>query len=404
MDYKNNRRQFLKRSLLATGGAIIGSSFPLTGKNLFFGKEKLKVGIIGTGSRGTGLINLMNEIEGMEVAACCDIIPFRLKDGVSLAPTSRGYSHHHDLLTSKEVDAVIIATPFSSHASIAIDALKEGKHVYCEKTMVKGINEIQEVLDVKSQNNHLVFQTGHQYHSSPLYNKVRDMIKAGYIGEVTSFECQWNRNGSWRRPVPDPKWERMINWRMYKEYSGGLTAELASHQIDFINWVTESHPSRISGFGGIDHYKDGRETYDNIHLIYEYPSGMDASFTCTTTNGFGDYGIRILGSKATIDLDYTFGIIYGEKANKDLGLVDGVSGATIKAWEEGKGIRIEAPGNDPTVDALMEFYDSIVNKKPVKSDVITGGLTSKCVHISLDALYSGTVKHWAEYPELVYKS
>lgn len=401
MDYKNNRREFIKRSLLATGGVIVGSSLPLIGKNLNFGSEKVNIGVVGTGSRGTGLITLMNEIEGLEVVACCDIIPFRLKEGLALAPKAKGYRHLHDLLANPQIDAIIIATPFSTHAAVAMNSLRAGKHVYCEKTMVKGLEDIQAVFDIAFQNNHLVFQTGHQYHSSPLYNKVREIIKAGYIGEVTSFECQWNRNGSWRRHVPDPKLERMINWRMYKEYSGGLTAELASHQIDFINWVTESHPSRISGFGGVDHYNDGRETYDNIHLIYEYPSGMDASFTCTTTNGYGDYQIRILGSKATIHLDYTSGIIYGERANKELGLVDGVSGATIKAWEEGKGVKIEAPGNDPTSDALLEFYNSIVHKDPVKSDIYTGGVTSKCVQISLDALYSGNVKHWTDYPELI---
>ena len=80
--------------------------------------------------------------------------------------------------------------------------------------MVKGIQEIQMVIDEASKHN-LIFQTGHQYHSSPLYNTVRKIVRAGYIGEVTGYECQWNRNGDWRRPVPDPKWERMINWRMH---------------------------------------------------------------------------------------------------------------------------------------------------------------------------------------------
>ncbi len=194
----------------------------------------------------------------------------------------------------------------------------------------------------------------------------------------------------------------MINWRMYREYSGGLIAELMSHQIDFINWVTDSHPAKITGFGGIDHYKDGRETFDNVHLLFEYPSGLDASFTCTTTNGFEDYQIKILGSKATIIMDYTHAEIYSEDrgGKKQLGVVDGVSGATMQAWQQGKGAPIDAPGNDPTLDALKQFYESIVNNAPVISDIKTGATTAKCVHIALEAVHQGEIKYWKDYPEL----
>ena len=195
----------------------------------------------------------------------------------------------------------------------------------------------------------------------------------------------------------------MINWRMYREYSGGLVAELMSHQIDFINWVTDSHPEQITGFGGIDHWKDGRETFDNVHLLYKYPSGLDASFECTTTNGYQDYQIKVLGSKGTIILDYTKGTIFSEaKGIKEKGLVDGVSGATMQAWEKGEGASIDAPGNDPTLDALRQFYESIANGAPVISSLQTGALTAKCVQISLDALYENQIKNWNQYPELLF--
>jgi predicted dehydrogenase len=362
--------------------------------------RKLSIGVIGTGDRGKGLIQLMNKIGSFEIVACADVLPFRLEEGLKLAPRAAGYAAFEPLLNDPNVEAVIIATPFSTHDEIAIAALDAGKHIYCEKTMVKGISEIQSVLD-KSQGSSLVFQTGHQYHSSPLYQRVRSMVLAGYVGDVTAYECQWNRNGSWRRPVPDPKFERLINWRMYREFSGGLAAELMSHQIDFINWVTGSHPEKMTGFGGIDHWKDGRETFDNAHLLAEYPSGMDASFTCTTTNGHEDYQIKILGSKATIILDYTHGEIYAENFDeKQKGVVDGVSGATLKAWKQGKGAPINAPGNDPTFDALKQFYDSVLNGSPVISDIKTGATTSKCVQMALDVLHGGEIKYWNDYPEL----
>ena len=109
-----------------------------------------------------------------------------------------------------------------------------------------------------------IFQTGHQYHSSRMYSALVNLIKDGKVGKITSIESQWNRNGDWRKPVPDQKLEHQINWRMYREYSYGLLAELSSHQIDFANWIIKRNTQKNIGFGGIDYWKDGRETYDNI--------------------------------------------------------------------------------------------------------------------------------------------
>ena len=115
----------------------------------------------------------------------------------------------------------------------------------------------------------------------------------------------------------DPKYERQVNWRMYREYSYGLTAELSSHQIDFSNWLLKSTPKKVIGFGGIDYWKDGRETYDNIHLTYSYPSGVKASYICLTSNGKDDYQIKLMGDKATIIIGYQNAWKYPEgKYNK----------------------------------------------------------------------------------------
>ena len=393
---KQDRRSFLKTGLLL-GGAALTAPY-VNGMSKW--ADPVRIGVIGTGDRGSGIMHLINEIEGLEVVAISDIIPFRLAAAQEIVPSAEAYEDYQALLDSKLVDAVIVATPFSTHDEIAIDALQAEKHVYCEKTMVKGISQIQSVIDEAARHD-VVFQTGHQYHSSRLYNTVRNIVRTDYIGEITGYECQWNRNGDWRRPVPDPKWERMINWRMYKEYSGGLVAELMSHQIDFINWVSRSQPDKIVGFGGIDHWHDGRETFDNAHLMFTYPNGMDASFTCTTTNGFEDYQIKILGSEATIILDYTKGVIYKESpGGMAKGIVDGVSGATVKAWENGEGAPIDAPSNDPTIDALTQFRDSISKGARVVSDIKTGATTAKCVQIALDSLHEGGVRYWKDYPEL----
>ncbi|MDZ7765952.1 MAG: Gfo/Idh/MocA family oxidoreductase [Melioribacteraceae bacterium] len=94
------------------------------------------------------------------------------------------------------------------------------------------------------------------------------MVQDGECGEITHIRCNYNRNTDWRTKVDDPKMERLLNWRMYREYSGGLMAELCSHHINITNWLLDAVPHKITGMGGIDYYKDGRETYDNVNTIF----------------------------------------------------------------------------------------------------------------------------------------
>ncbi|NVN17824.1 Gfo/Idh/MocA family oxidoreductase [Muricauda sp. HICW] len=383
------RRDFVIKSSLASSAVLYAPTVLAYGTPS--ANETINVGVIGTGDRGGGLIPFINQIPNMQVVACCDIIPFRLSSGLSkVAGKAKGYSDYKKLLEDKDVDAVLVATPFSTHSKIAIDALKAGKHVYGEKTMAKGYEGIAELVSAADASNG-IFQTGHQYHSSRLYSHVVDEVRNGKIGKITAFECQWNRNGNWRRPVPDPKWERMINWRMYREFSGGLLAELCSHQLDFANWVMDAMPEKVMGIGGIDYWKDGRETYDNIHLIYSYPEGVRASFTCLTSNAMGDYKVKVMGDKGTYILDYAKAWFYPEGSyEKKIGEVDGVSGATLN-WDQGRGIPIKFDHEDPSKQALIDFRDNIVNNTLPVSNARTGAMAATCVQMGLDAMYNDKI-------------
>ncbi|MCL6274522.1 Gfo/Idh/MocA family oxidoreductase [Muricauda sp. 2012CJ35-5] len=387
------RREFVAKSGIAA--AALSASGPMWGMNTVFDKNSdVRIGIVGTGDRGGGLAPIINEIPGMSVTACCDILPFRLESGLQKAGgKAKGYSDYRSLLDDKNVDAILVTVPFSEHAKVATDALDATKHVYCEKTLAKGYQGIQElVAKVKTSKN--IFQTGHQYHSSRLYTHVVELINQGKIGKIVAFDCQWNRNGNWRRPVPDPKWERMINWRMYREYSGGLVAELCSHQLDFVNWVLKATPQKVVGIGGIDYWKDGRETFDNVQLIYSYENGVKATFTCLTGNAMDDYKIKVMGDKGTIILDYVNAWFYPEGAEeKELGEVDGVSGATVN-WVKGKGIPLEVEHLDPSKQALMDFRDSIRNNTKPTSDITTGANAAVCVQMGLDAMIDERIVEW----------
>lgn len=380
---------------MSAAGIVAGTSALWGMENVLGANETLNLGVIGTGSRGSGLIPIINSVPGINVTAVCDVLPFRLEKGLSKAKgKATAYTDYRSLLDNKDIDAVMVSTPFNTHSKIAIDALDAGKHVYCEKTMAKGYKGIQALVD-KVEASKPTFQTGHQYHSSRLYLRVVEMIKAGEIGKVTAFDCQWNRNGSWRREVPEPSLERAINWRMYREYSGGLVAELSSHQIDFMHWVLGENPSKIMGAGGVDYWKDGRETYDNIHLIYEYPCGVKANLRSFTSNAYESYQIKVHGDKGTIVLGTHEAWLYPEKGfEKELGNVDGVSGATVNAGKKSHGVRIEVGQKGPTKQAFIDFKTSIQDNTVPISNVHTGAETARAVQLSLDAMYTNQIKYW----------
>jgi len=378
----------LATAALGTSTATLGKVFSQSPN------EILNIGIIGTGDRGGGLIPFINQIRNFNIAACCDIIPSRLEKAISNSEGDpMGYKDYRKLLESSDVDAILVATPLNSHSKIAMDSVDAGKHVYCEKTMAKGYDGLSNLVG-KVNTSNKTFQTGHQYHSSRLYTHVVDLIKNGKVGKITAFECQWNRNGDWRRPVSEPELERLINWRMYREFSSGLTAELCSHQIDFVNWVLDAVPEKVMGLGGIDYWKDGRETFDNIHLIYSYPDGVKAKFTCLTSNAKDDFKIKVIGDKGTIILDYVKAWFYPEgKYNKEIGNVDGVSGATVN-WAEGRGIPIEVAHEDPSKQALIDFQENVVNNKIPISNVETGAKAAIAVQMALDAMINEEIVDW----------
>lgn len=401
---KLNRRTFIKKGGALVAGAAIG--LRAWGRNIAAG-DKINLGVIGTGDRGLGLIRQLQDFPQFRVAACSDILPFRLEEGVAAAGEGcKGYEDYRRLLDDKAVDAVIVATPLSMHYEMAEAALDAGKHVYCEKTMVFREEEVFKLIG-KVESSGLVFQVGHQYRSTPLYYQVAEMIRQGYIGDVVNVYVQWNRNGDWRRPVPEPKYERIINWRMYREYSGGLTAELHSHQIDFVNYVFNSYPKKAIGLGGIDYWKDGRETFDNVNTIFEYPGGMKVNCIALTSNSREGYIMKFRGSKGSIELNIDEGWIYSEQvAEKELGEVDGVSGATIQLLKEGQGIPIhvdeERPGLDNTGYALEAFYRSLIDRSLPYSNAYNGGATALCVRMAIDAMQDGETKFWKpEYDKAV---
>ncbi|WP_138476680.1 Gfo/Idh/MocA family protein [Dyadobacter bucti] len=391
-----SRRQFITTGLAAAAG-LSAAAYPVLGQTKT--ADKIRLGIIGTGSRGAGLCTLIKEMPEMALVACCDIIPENLQKGLSLAEKgAKGYTDYRKLLEDKSLDAVVIATPLYLHYPMAIAALQAGKHIYLEKSMTYDIPQAIDLVK-KVRASGLVFQIGYQYRYYGLYHRVKEIIQENWLGKITHFECQYNRNSNWRFPVKDPKMERAINWRMYREYCGGPLSELCAHEIDVVNYLMDSHPVKVVGLGGINYWKDGRDTYDNIRTVYDYPNGVKASVTSVLSNAYNGYSIRILGDKATAEILRDKALIYPETTNNKKGVVDGVTGATLAVTTQGQGVELKfgKPGEaslEPTVYALQDFVECIKSKKEPISNVETGRDGSIAIHMGNAAADTESVQVW----------
>jgi predicted dehydrogenase len=397
-----NKDRFSRRKFISTG-AITLSGIAALGLPSFaqasYDKQIIRLGLIGSGSRGCGLVSLLKEMPGTELTACCDIIPAHLQQGLAIAGKSaKGYADYRKLLDDKNIDAVIIATPLFLHYQMAVDAIAAGKHIYLEKSLAYDIPQTLDLVK-RAAESKPVFQVGYQYRYYGLYHKVKEVMEKNWLGKIIHIECQYNRNSNWRNPVSDPKLERTINWRMYREYCGGPLSELCAHEIDMVNYLLDSHPLKVTGMGGINYWKDGRDTYDNVRTIYEYPGGIKASFTSILSNAYNGYGIRILGDKATVEIQREKAFIYSESTVNKRGIVDGVTGATIEATTQGKPVEItfKKPGEEevePTTFALRDFFDCIRNNKKPVSNAANAGITSIAIHMGNMAMDTESLQVW----------
>ncbi len=392
-----SRRKFIRTGAIAFAG-LSSISAPLFAGSLF-GRE-INIGLIGFGHRGAGLANLISKIADINIVAFCDIDKKRLEIAKSTWGTEekKFYIDYKDLLQDKKVEAVIIATPLYLHFPMCVNSIAADKHVYVEKTMAYNIEQALEMVKIVESSNK-VFQVGHQYRYYNMYHKLKEVIDNGWLGDISHIESQYNRNSDWRRPVGPSESEKFINWRLYKEFSGGLMAELCAHQIDIVNWFLGGHPNKVTGFGGINYWKDGRDVYDNVKVIYEYDNGVKSEVTSVSSNQHNSYETKILGSKGTLEIGRDKSYFYPEPTEKKIGTVDGVTGATIEATKSGNGILIKFDSSDnlnrdPTAYALMAFASCIKEGKKPFCDVVAGKNVAVAVHLANTAMDTEQTQYW----------
>ncbi|MFN8006226.1 MAG: Gfo/Idh/MocA family oxidoreductase [Terriglobia bacterium] len=299
-----NRRDFLKGTTALSAAATLGAFGAPAIIQAQTLTNPVNYGFIGSGRQGCNHLKHLSTISSGRCAVICDIYPPNLKKGVETIgnnPETVGDDYRR-LLDRKDIEAVFIVTPYNLHVPMVLDAISAGKHVFVEKVMAQKEDQIPQVIAASEANPKQVLQVGLQRRYSKVYQVAMQMVHSGALGKVQFIRAQWNRNGSWRVPVPDPKLERFLNWRVYREYSGGLMAELGSHQVDVADWAFQSEPVSVVGVGGLDYWKDGRDIFDNVSVVFEYPQGQKFVFTSICNNAHLDFSEVIMGDEGTIEI------------------------------------------------------------------------------------------------------
>ena len=374
-----SRREFLKNIGMTGAGVLLAASPWLSAfsEAVNTSNEKCRLGVIGPGSRGRFLMSFLVQNPKVDIVALCDIYQPSIDEALKLAPKAKVYGDYRELLENNNIDAILVATPLSSHCKIVMDAFDAGKHVFCEKTIGFTMEECFRMYN-KHRSTGKIFFTGQQRLFDPRYIKAMEMIHAGTFGEINAIRTFWYRNGDWRRPVPSANLERQINWRLYKEYSKGLMTELACHQLQIGSWALNKLPEKVMGHGAITYWKDGREVYDNVSCLYVFDDGVKMTFDSVISNQFYGLEEQIMGNLGTVEPEkckYYFESIppapgflqmINDWENKlfDTLPFAGTSWAPETANEnKGELILGERPKSDGTSLLLEAFVEAVITRK-----------------------------------------
>lgn len=415
---KTGRREFLKEFGAYAGSTAFLASIPWI--KVFAGEEgknrapsdRLRLGIVGVGSRGHALLQNLLEIENVEIAAVCDNYEPHFQRAIeSTFGKARAFYNYRKMLDEMpHMDGVVIATPLHEHAHITLDFLNAGIHVFCEKAMARNLEDAKKMKDTAVASGKIL-QIGQQRLFNPVYLNALERVRTGEIGRITQVRAFWHRNNDWRRPVPSPELERKINWRLYSEYSGGLMTELATHQLQVANWFIDQVPTQVRGSGSICYWKDGREVYDQVALVYDYPGGAKCIYDSLISNKHYGLEEQIMGDKGTIEPELNR--IYSENPPVSPGIkqlihniksdvfeVIPIGGATWlpEVAQFNNGNRITEYDNNDTYLELVGFVKAIKAGKPWPNLLREGFHATVASLLGLQAMETNSVVSWpAEY-------
>jgi predicted dehydrogenase len=409
-----HRRAFLK-TLAGTAIATAASSRRIAGAN-----DRIRVGLIGNGLIGKRhLIDFQAQAD-CEIAGVSEVSEERMEDAVTTAGgTATRYPDFRRLLDQKDVDVVVVSTPDHWHALMTIMACAAGKDVYVEKPLTHVLREGEWMLAAAKQHKRIV-QVGTQQRAGAHYQRARQLLADGHIGEIRAARVSTARNilpgfreavgkplspaqwDLWLGPAPAVPYEPtrgLYHFRWFWDYSGGQTTNLLSHEVDIVQWITGQLPRRAAAFAQRQSLTGIGETPAVFEGIFEYP-GFLLNWSSREVSAGGRGGLEIYGTRGMLAINRR-----GFEITPDplLSPEAQIPRFTTAPSDEKPGQRcapVKESGFDQVRDQFVphvrNFLDAVKSRQPPIADLESGHRTSLACHLANIAMRVGRVVAWDE--------
>ncbi len=324
------RRTFIGRA--AVGAGIAAAATSASYARIIGANERVNIGFLGCGARSSGhrrMVEMSIKDKNLGVVAVCDLWSVNREKAAAdcrkrFGAEVKQFKYSEEMLKMPGLDAVMIATGDHQHGRLLAEVVGAGKDCYCEKPMALDVEEAKlaraAVLGSKQ-----VVQNGVQWLSDPYQMKVREIVQSAKLGQVTKIEQVWNDNNHrWHDPKDpdvaaireqDTDWKRWLlgkpyrpfdpwayfEFRIFRDFSGGITSQWMSHGIDLVHFYTNTAvPDTMVANGGIFGWPDIRQNPDTFQALATYrDAALLYSFSTSFGNRFGDYTC-IRGKDATL--------------------------------------------------------------------------------------------------------
>lgn len=435
---KNTRRDFITKSSAAVAGVSVGlNAFSSKQSARIFGaSDKIRMGFIGVGNRGSQLLNLFMGNDDVEVAALCDVYePYMGRDrnkvakryinelegriprmGETFDKPPKTYKDYRDLLADKDIDAVCIATPDHWHAIQTIEAVKAGKDVYVEKPLTQTIFEGRKMVEEQAAGNQVV-AVGLNRRGSVTYQKLSKDIHAGKIGKVTLARAARISNmfpdgiGKMQpeQPPEDFNWDMWLGPRAARPYQYNIApykfrwwsdfstqmGNWGVHYMDVIRWmIGEKAPSAISAHGGkyvLDHDAD---IPDTMQVTFEFASGAMIVF------GIYEASSGALPAWGEVELRGTKGMVLAsEKGYR----IEPARPGQFQKWDKqieeeefnaNDQLLADGSSENSTANLIRNFLDCVKSRKKPLCTLEDGHRSTSFAHLANIALATKKRLEW----------
>ena len=430
---KEHRRQFIRKMI--TGGVAV-TAFP----HLIMGKQSVPVSdftapaqdvspvrlaLIGKGGMGTSDTRTALQVPGVRLVAVCDLYDVRLQN----AKTEWGNDifitrEYRDILSRSDVDAVIVGTSDHWHQAISIEAMKAGKHVYCEKPVIHKIAEAKDLIKAQQETGR-VFQTGSQGMASIGNRKAKQLVQSGAIGKVNLVEAAFTSPP--RRQCRTPEgfslselwWERYILnapkvpfeasrffcWRNWKDYGTGIAGDLFVHVLSSLQYIMDSPgPEKVYTTGDVDGIGDtpyimlGYFDYPAVNGASAFKAALTANYSDGVSKKWGSLDFNIIGSEGILRVEWDK-VTLKKPVKVAAADFSGLTplGQTVDIPTQVSDTELlfaEKGYNNCHLDHLTRFFDGIRKKTKIDGDVYFAVRTAVPAVMCFESFLSGKPVYW----------